>query len=43
MNTYYPIDFLANAVGIALAWAVDTVLARNSTRDINTESRSSIQ
>jgi hypothetical protein len=30
-NTYDPFDFLANAVGIAFAWAVDTMLEPDNT------------
>ncbi len=32
-NTYDPMDFIVNAVGIAVAWGLDIVLSAKSTKD----------
>jgi hypothetical protein len=39
-NTYDPIDFLANAVGIALAFLLDIKLRRKRARNVKTQARS---
>ena len=42
-NTYDPIDFLANAVGIAMAFLIDTNLRRRRARKVRTQAPSSKQ